>query len=156
MTQTIDEILGAIGGQTSVPHQPEGGSSTSAIPPLGPIAQGRVEGAPASPGPQQGAGVGSGGLTPGAQGSPTAGDGAVEPGADDHYADQGGPQQLPVVPGIGALTAGGSFGGNRPLDGDASTAPAASPVSRPDHKLGRDQGAGTDLNPALHWARTGK
>jgi hypothetical protein len=146
----INEVKAAIGGQTAVPHQPEGGHDVQPLNPLGLDRQG-AEPAPETVNAQQGAGSGSGGLTPGAQGS--AADGTVEPGNDDNYSAQGGPEQLAPTPGISALTAGGNFGANRPLDG---TAPAAAPVGRPDHALGRDQSLGQGINPMLKPANAPK
>jgi hypothetical protein len=146
----VNEILDAIGGQTHVPHQPEGPSE---VQPLNPLGLDRVGGEPfpANVNAQQGAGAGSGGLTPGAQGSPTAGDGTVEPGNDDNYSGQGGPVLLEPSQGIAALAPDPAHG--RPA---GSAPPAGEVVGRPDHALGRDQSLGQGINPMLKPANAPK
>jgi len=140
----LSEIQSAIGGPNAdVPHQPEGGSNVIPLSPLG-LDKAEPEDFPATPNAQQGAGS-AGYLTPGAKGS--ASDGTVEPG-NVHGYGQVGPAMLTPSQGIGALTPDPSHG--RPMDG---VDPAAAPVARPDTALGRDQGDGQSLNPALKWAK---
>jgi hypothetical protein len=133
----ISEVIAAIGGQTKVPSQPEGGSDVTPLSPLGPDRVGAEE-AP----PNVNAAQGAGGpyLAPGAQGQ--ASDGTVMVGGNALDSSSG-PEQLQPQSGIAALAPG-------PARPDGGAAPAASPVGRPDHALGRDQGQA--LNPALKAA----
>jgi hypothetical protein len=144
----IKEVKAAIGGPTAVPHQPEG--SAGDVPPLSPLGLDRsiAEPFPANVEAQQGAGSGAV-LTPGAVGS--AVDGTVEPGNDDNYSSQGGPDLLAPSSGLSALTPDPSHG--RPA---GSAPPAAAPVGRPDHALGRDQSLGQGINPMLKPANAPK
>jgi hypothetical protein len=79
-----------------------------------------------------------------------ASDGTIHVGGNAPNSSQG-PRQLSVAPGLGALTAGGNFGANRPSGGDV---PGAAPVGRDDTALGRDQSQGLVINPALKAALT--
>jgi hypothetical protein len=142
---SIEDVIAAISGPSRPPVQPEGGSDVQPLPGHGTSGLG---GAQPSPGAnveaQQGAGSTSGGLYPGASG--VASDGTIQKGYKGSSYSQGGPQQLSVVPGLGALTAGGNFGANTPAGGAVIP---GEPVGRPGHALGRDQSQGQSLNPAL-------
>jgi hypothetical protein len=110
MTQDLSEILASLGGMQPGPHQPDGPSSVEPLQPLG-LDRQDAEAAPAV-GAQQGAGS-SAFLTPGSivgasGGSPVTG------WKGGKYASEGGPEQLPLVDGVGRLTAGGNKGANRP------------------------------------------
>src|SRR5437879_2368393 len=109
------EIQAAIGGPGGAIVQPEGGSDVTPLPGHGQSGPG-TQPFPATVEPQQGAGSTSGGLTPGASG--VASDGTIHVGGNAPDSSTG-PGQLPAVSGISALTAGGNFGANRPLDGTA-------------------------------------
>ena len=137
----LEEIQAAIGGPTHVPSQPEGGSDVQPLPGHGASGPG-TQPAPENVTAAQGAGSTSGGLTPGAQQV----NGSIHIGGVNRPDSSQGPRQLSVVPGLGALTAGGNFGANRPPGG---AMPGGEPVGRPDHALGRDQSTGAGLNPAL-------
>jgi hypothetical protein len=142
----LSEIQAAIGGPTAVPHQPEGPSEVQPLTPLG-LDRTGAEPVPSNVTSAQGAGAGSGGLYPN-PGEPTSGTVHVGGNALDSST---GPRQLSVVPGLGALTAGGNFGANRPSGGEV---PGAAPVGRDDSALGRDQSLGQGINPALKAALT--
>ncbi len=145
MTQTIDEILAAIGGPKLQPAKPDGDSNVVPLNPTG-LDKTTAEPFPANVEPHQGAG-GAGYLTPGAQGS--AADGTVEPGNDDHYSSQGGPAQRPTLSGVPSLTAGQT---NTPADGSPMGAVLGEVPGGPQLPLGSNQGQG--INPALKAALT--
>jgi len=138
----VNEVISAIGGPVQLPAKPDGDPNHAPLAQLG-LDKPEPESAPANVESQQGAG-GAGYLTPGATGQ--ASDGTVEPGNVHDYA---GPQPEQAEPSqIDRLTASVV---NRPEGGGS---PAAAPVGRPDYALGRDQGQGQEINPALKAALT--